>query len=142
MTSRQNCWSFCPVLGGGGRSRRHTSAVSHTRFSIGDFQSRRQTPCFQHRCSTNITNHQQVDSNIDLDNEWGEAFSTAVNEPTLVARAGIFTPGRTYTFSLTATDSGGAAGYAGKPISLCLGLARNLVLLLYDAKPGLPTPRR
>ena len=59
---------------------------------------------------------QQVDSNLDLESGWGSTFSTGVNEPTLVARAGIFTPGRTYTFSLTATDSEGAAGFAGKPI--------------------------
>eukprot|EP00904_Undaria_pinnatifida_P010764 jgi/Undpi1/6818/HiC_scaffold_21.g09294.m1 len=53
----------------------------------------------------------QVDSNIDLSIGWGEVFSTSVYEPTLVARAGVFTPGRTYTFSLTATDSDGTAGY-------------------------------
>ena len=62
------------------------------------------------------TPRQQVYSNIDLSVGWGEVFSTSVYEPTLVARAGVFTPGRTYTFSLTATDSDGSAGYAGKPV--------------------------
>lgn len=66
----------------------------------------------QHPC---LNDRQQVDGNIELEGGWSEAFSTAANEPTLVARAGIFTPGRAYTFSLTATDSDGAVGYAGKP---------------------------
>lgn len=62
----------------------------------------------------------QTYGNLDLESGWGSAFSTGVNEPTLVARAGIFTPGRTYTFSLTATDSDGAAGYAGKSAYIVL----------------------
>ncbi|CAM9204557.1 unnamed protein product [Laminaria digitata] len=59
----------------------------------------------------------QVDGNIDLESGWSAAFSTGITDPTLVARAGIFTPGRTYTFSLTATDKDGAAGYAGNSLS-------------------------
>lgn len=64
-----------------------------------------------------ITPHktlQQTAGNLDLESGWGGAFSTDLTEPTLVARAGVFTPGRAYTFSLTATDADGAAGYAGE----------------------------
>lgn len=56
----------------------------------------------------------QVDSNIDLSDGWSGSFGTGANEPTLVVRPCILTPGRTYTFSLTATDSSASVGYTGK----------------------------
>lgn len=57
----------------------------------------------------------QVEGNLDLSGKWGEVFSTAMDDPTaLVMRAGTLSPGRTYTFSLTAIDTSGSSGYAGK----------------------------
>lgn len=57
-----------------------------------------------------------MEGNLELSDvaEWAEVFSTTVSNPILVARAGVLTAGRTYAFSLTATDSFGGAGYAGK----------------------------
>lgn len=50
---------------------------------------------------------------IDVSGGWSSVFSTAPSEPILVIPAGVLAPGRSYTFSLTATDSSGS-GYAGK----------------------------
>ena len=55
-----------------------------------------------------------VEGNLDLRDGWGEVFSTPIDSPTLVILAGTLTPGRSYTFALTATNSSGSAGYAGK----------------------------
>ncbi|CAM9843656.1 unnamed protein product, partial [Ectocarpus sp. 4 AP-2014] len=59
----------------------------------------------------------QVDSNIGLSNDdsFGgndQAFRTSDRHPTLVVRAGALSPGRTYTFSMTATGSSGSTGYS------------------------------
>ncbi|CAM9632430.1 unnamed protein product [Ectocarpus sp. 6 AP-2014] len=59
----------------------------------------------------------QVDSNIGLLNDDSfvgndQVFRTGDRHPTLVVRAGALSPGRTYTFSMTATGSSGRAGYS------------------------------
>ncbi|CAM9196214.1 unnamed protein product, partial [Ectocarpus sp. 8 AP-2014] len=59
----------------------------------------------------------QVDSNIGLLNDDmfvgnDQVFRTSDRHPTLVVRAGALSPGRTYTFSMTATGSSGRVGYS------------------------------
>lgn len=56
----------------------------------------------------------QVEGNLDTSSGWGEVFRTAISDPTLVVRSGKLSPGRSYTFSLTATDTSSNSGYAGK----------------------------
>ncbi|CAM9178019.1 unnamed protein product, partial [Sphacelaria rigidula] len=53
-----------------------------------------------------------VEGTIDLTGGWEHVFSTAVDSPILVARAGTLAPGRSYTFTLTASDTFGSMGYA------------------------------
>lgn len=55
----------------------------------------------------------QVDSDIDATFETGALLTDASN-PTWVLRPGSLSSGRTYTFSLTATDPSGSIGYTGK----------------------------
>lgn len=55
----------------------------------------------------------QVDTDLGLSNA-GNSFRTEVSNPTLVIPAGVLTPGRQYTFSMTATNSVGGVGYSGK----------------------------
>ncbi|CAM9181833.1 unnamed protein product, partial [Ectocarpus sp. 8 AP-2014] len=60
---------------------------------------------------------EQVDSNIGLPNddssgENDQVFRTSDRHPTLVVRAGALSPGRTYTFAMTATGSSGSTGYS------------------------------
>lgn len=57
--------------------------------------------------------YHQVEGTIDLTGGWEHVFSTAVDSPILVARAGTLAPGRSYTFTLTASDTFGSMGYAG-----------------------------
>ncbi|CAM9387820.1 unnamed protein product [Ectocarpus sp. 12 AP-2014] len=59
----------------------------------------------------------QVDSNIGLSNDDSssgndQVFRTSDRHPTLVVRAGALSPGRTYTFTMTATGSSGSTGYS------------------------------
>lgn len=54
----------------------------------------------------------QIDGNLELSLE-ENAFGTGASHPTLVIRAGILSPGRSYTFSMTATDLVGSSGYSG-----------------------------
>lgn len=55
----------------------------------------------------------QVDSNVE-DETWGDVFSTESSHPTQVVRPGSLSPGRSYTFSLAATDPMGSIGYTGE----------------------------
>lgn len=71
----------------------------------------------------------QVGSDLDLTGEG--TLATAANHPTLVVRAGVLSPGRSYTFSMTATDLFGSTGYSGKcsaptTLSLCYVLGGRL----------------
>ncbi|CAN0410705.1 unnamed protein product, partial [Ectocarpus sp. 12 AP-2014] len=50
--------------------------------------------------------------NLDLSNGWDDVFSTATSDRVLVVRKGVLGAGRTYTFSLSATDTSGQEGYA------------------------------
>lgn len=56
----------------------------------------------------------QVIGNLHVEDGWMHAFTTAASSRNLVARAGVLGPGQLYTFSLSATDSLGSVGYAGK----------------------------
>lgn len=55
----------------------------------------------------------QVDSHLEVSSD-GSAFRTPASLPTRVVRPGSLSPGRSYTFSLTATDASGSVGYTGK----------------------------
>ncbi|CAM9396526.1 unnamed protein product [Ectocarpus sp. 4 AP-2014] len=50
--------------------------------------------------------------NLDLSNGWDDVFSTTTSDRVLVVRKGVLGAGRTYTFSLSATDTSGQEGYA------------------------------
>lgn len=70
-------------------------------------------------CTHRPENHRACNNrriNLDLRDGWGEAFSTAINARTLVIRKGLLGAGQTYTFSLSATDASGLAGYAGTQV--------------------------
>ncbi|CAM9106341.1 unnamed protein product [Ectocarpus fasciculatus] len=59
----------------------------------------------------------QVGSNIGLSDDdssrgHDQVFRTSDSHPTLVVRAGALSPGRTYTFSMTATGSSGSTGFS------------------------------
>lgn len=54
------------------------------------------------------------DGNLDLRDGWEAVFGTGVDARTLVIRPDTLGAGRTYTFSLSATDAYGNIGYAGK----------------------------
>lgn len=56
----------------------------------------------------------QESGNLDLTNGWDNVFSTATSDRVLVVRKGVLGAGRTYTFSLSATDTSGQEGYAGR----------------------------
>lgn len=83
-------------------------ATNHTRYAAG------QTNIQTEHLGSSISTPSQVEGNLDTSTEWGEVFSTAISDPTLVVRSGKLSPGRSYTFSLTATDTSGNSGYAGK----------------------------
>ena len=55
-----------------------------------------------------------MEGNLDLRDGWEGVFSTPIDSPTLVILAGTLTPGRSYTFSLTATNISGISGFAGE----------------------------
>ena len=53
----------------------------------------------------------QVDTDLSYERN---SFRTEVSNPTLVVHAGVLSPGRQYTFSITATNTFGISGYSGK----------------------------
>ncbi|CAM9100098.1 unnamed protein product [Ectocarpus sp. 8 AP-2014] len=69
-------------------------------------------PCDSSTSSSFGLTWRQENGNLDLRNEWSEAFSTPVNARTLVTRKGALGAGQVYSFSLSATDASGLVGYA------------------------------
>ncbi|CAB1098624.1 unnamed protein product [Ectocarpus sp. CCAP 1310/34] len=60
----------------------------------------------------NCSNCRQESENLDLSNGWDDVFSAATSDRVLVVRKGVLGAGRTYAFSLSATDTSGQKGYA------------------------------
>eukprot|EP00903_Cladosiphon_okamuranus_P011441 g10779.t1 len=54
---------------------------------------------------------EQTDGNLEV-SQWGNEFGSQSTLPTLVIRPGALSPGRSYTFSMTATGLDGGVGYS------------------------------
>ncbi|CAM9110513.1 unnamed protein product [Ectocarpus fasciculatus] len=69
-------------------------------------------PCSSSTSSRFMLEWRPESGNLDLTNGWDDVFSTATSDRVLVVRNGVLGAGRTYTFSLSATDTSGQEGYA------------------------------